>query len=221
MPSLLISFDVAGTVAELVGRSHAQALTDLSPLPAPEVRRILRDVLGLKTLPSRDALTPALVRRTCTALMIDVGDFGFGTVPLAPYRLLDGARAAVAAAAVHAPVVLITNTSVFAESCLDPVREGLAPHLTAVHTSWRHGVVKPNPQVFHTVASHEGVGVEDLVHVGDSWCEDIAPVLELGGRAMWITDDASSAGDYVGCDRLVVVRSLDEATTAMTQRWWA
>ncbi|HWO60203.1 MAG TPA: HAD family hydrolase [Umezawaea sp.] len=219
----VMSFDVTGTLAEITGPSHTQRLVALSPLPAQDVRRILHDVTGLKTLPSRDALTPALVRRTCAALQIDVADFGFGSVPLVPYRLLPGARNAVTAAAHHGQVVAITNTSVFADDCLEALRDEFTPHLTDIHPSLRLGVAKPDPRIFHAVASRYGVDAQDLVHVGDRWDEDIAPVLALGGHAVWITTDdhVASACGHPGSDRLLIVRTLEDVAAAMTRRWWA
>jgi len=220
--SHLMSFDLTGTLAEIAGPSHTQRLAALSPLPPDDVRKILHEVMGLKTLPSLDALTPDLVERTCAALQIDSGELGFGQAPLTPYRLLPGANAVVAAAAEHGHVALITNTSVFAEDCLVPVQVGLAPHLAAIHSSWRLGVAKPDPRIFRSAAAHHGVAVENLVHVGDRWDEDIAPVLALGGHAMWVTTADDVAGrEHVCVDRLLIVRSLREAAEAMTRRWWA
>lgn len=219
----LISFDLGNTLATIDGPSQVQRLTEISALPPDEVRRILREVMTLKTLPSREALTPDLVQRTCAALRIAPADLGFGSRTLAPYRLLPGARTAVAAAAHHGQVAAITNTSVFADDCLAPVRDGLAPHLTAIHPSWRLGAAKPDPRIFHAVASLHGVAVEDLVHVGDRWDEDIAPVLTLGGHAMWITTDDNDVSpcDHLGGDRLLIVRTLADVTAALTRRWWA
>jgi hypothetical protein len=150
------------------------------------VRRILRDATYLKTLPSVDALTPQLIEQTSAALCIDPADFRFGSMPLAPHRLLPGAQSAVAAAATHQRVIMIANISVFAEPGLGRIREGLAPHLAAIHTSWRMGVSKPDHEAFRIATAAHVVAVRDLAHIGNSWTEDVAPVLALGGRAVWI-----------------------------------
>jgi FMN hydrolase / 5-amino-6-(5-phospho-D-ribitylamino)uracil phosphatase len=48
-------------------------------------------------------------------------------------------------------------------------------------------MAKPDPQVFGSVAARHGASPSGLVHVGDSWAEDVMGVLSAGGRAVWIS----------------------------------
>lgn len=218
---LLFTFDVTGTVADIDGPSHVDLICEVSPRSRAEVRHVLYNVLRLKTLPSRAALTPVLVDTTCAHLGISREQFPFGELPLAPYRLRSGALAAVAAAAACLPTALITNTSVFADPGLRPVAEGLHPHLAAIHASWAMGAAKPDPQAFRRAASYHGCTPKNLIHIGNSWTNDIAPVLELGGRAVWLNTDSVPipGSDVVPHGRLLVAGTLAKAVEQAIARW--
>lgn len=217
----LVSFDVGDTLAVIDGISHVARIRAASPLPAEQVQRVLREELRLKVLPSPEALTDELADRVCGLLRIDRTELLFGHEPLAPYRLIPGAVDAVDMLAAHLPVVAITNTSVFADGCLGEVRAGLAPNLTEVHTSWRMGVAKPDPQAFRTAAAEHGVATADLLHIGNSWSEDVAPVLALGGRAVWLNPDRATipGSAPVPPGMLLVANTLAEAVTEAARRW--
>jgi len=216
----LISFDLTGTLARIDGQSHVEHICAVSPLPPEQVRQILREQMHLKTLPSREALTPQLIEQTCAALQIPSDQLWFDTVPLAPWALLPGAAAAVAAAAAHAPAVLLTNASVFSAPGVHAVRDELAPHLATVHASWETGVEKPDPRAFRGAAAAHGVPVQHLLHIGDSWTEDIEPVLALGGRAVWLNPHRQPAPDSVPPDRLLVATTAAEAVDLAGRHWF-
>jgi FMN phosphatase YigB (HAD superfamily) len=218
---LLFTFDVTNTIAEIDGPSHVDLICEASPRSRAEVCDILNNLLGLKTLPSRSALTPTLVETACTLLDISREQFPFGELPLAPYRLRDEAPAAVAAAAACLPAALITNTSVFADPGLQPLANGLHPHIAAIHASWAMGAAKPDPHAFWAAANYHQVAPRNLIHIGDSWSEDIAPVLALGGRAVWLNkDNAGAPGPGpVPRGRLLVATTLTEAVEQAIARW--
>lgn len=219
--SKLFTFDVTDTLADIDGASHIDLICEMSPLPRPEVCRILYDELGLKTLPSRTALTPALVDTTCAMLKIAPSQFPFGALPLAPYRLRPDAAAAVAAAAECLPTALITKTSVFADPALRPVADGLAPHVVAIHASWAMGAAKPDPIAFRRAAGYHGLVPANLIHIGNSWRNDVAPVLALGGRAVWINPDGGivPGSESVPAGRLLVADTVSSGVQQAIARW--
>jgi FMN phosphatase YigB (HAD superfamily) len=218
-PPRLISFDLGNTLADIDGPSHVDRIRTASPLPQAEVQRILAEELRLKTLPSRAALTDELRRRICDQLAIADTDFLFGTAPPAPYRLRPGAPAAVRAASVRAQTAIIANLSVFSAETVDPVRDGLSPHLDALHASWVMGVAKPAPEVFLRVAEAHGVTVAEVVHVSSNWQRDIAPVLRLGGRAVWLAPTGTRPPVRTPRDRFLTAPSALDAVTAAIGAW--
>jgi FMN phosphatase YigB (HAD superfamily) len=56
----------------------------------------------------------------------------------------------------------------------------------AVVLSCRTGARKPDPANFLTALDELGVGPDEAVMVGDTYCHDILPALELGMRAVWV-----------------------------------
>lgn len=218
---LLFTFALTNTIADIEGITHIELICQVSPLPETEVRRILYDTVGLKTLPSRAALTRSMIDMTCAALEISPDQFPFGSIPLAPYRLRPEAPEAVAAAASYLPTAIITNTSVFADPGLRPVSDGLHPHLSAIHASWAMGAAKPDPHAFRAAAGYHGLGPHRLIHVGHSWIKDIAPVLALGGRAVWLNPDWSpiTSSEPVPPGRLLVATTLTQAVDQAIARW--
>jgi FMN phosphatase YigB (HAD superfamily) len=92
-----------------------------------------------------------------------------------------GAQAALDAAGARGPVGLLSNCSVPELVARTLVRADLDRDVfdtitTSVACGWR----KPHPDAFATVAGALGVGVEDLVHVGDD-PETDGGVADLGG----------------------------------------
>lgn len=217
----MFSFDLTGTIADIDGISHMQRICRLSPLPPDDVRRVLHEHMHLKTLSSPTDLTDTLIASTCDALRIDPADFPYGTQPIAPYRLRPDARMAIATAAQHLPTIVIANISVFAEPELHPVRTGLAPHLAAIHSSCAMGYAKPDPHAFTTAVSDHQLTVGNLIHISASWQRDIAPVLALGGRAVWLNHHRTQipGSQAVPPGSLLVADSLGEAVEHAITRW--
>jgi FMN phosphatase YigB (HAD superfamily) len=99
-----------------------------------------------------------------------------------------GACEAVDAAAEHGPVGLLSNCSVpelVARTLVraDVDRDAFDAVTTSVACGWR----KPHPDAFVTVAGALGVGVENLLHVGDD-PETDGGVADLGGTFVDVAD---------------------------------
>lgn len=220
---LLFTFDLNKTIADIDGDSHLTLISRASPLGPDAVRHVLYEEVGLKTLPSRTALTAQLRAHACQRLQISPDQFPYGELPVAPYRLRADAPAAVCKAAAYLPTAVITNTSVFADPALKPVSDGLAPHVAGIHASWAMGAAKPDPRAFRLAAAYHGVEPARMIHVSSSWHQDVVPVLSLGGRAVWLNpQDATVPGsETVPPGRLLVARTLSHAVDQAVDRWIA
>jgi FMN phosphatase YigB (HAD superfamily) len=106
-----------------------------------------------------------------------------------PVTVRPGAVDALAAAAEHGPVGLLSNCSLpgLVERTLE--RADLPVAFDAIVTSVDCGWRKPSDRAFETVADRLGVPVEELVHVGDD------PRTDGGGRTagatVVLTDDVA------------------------------
>lgn len=66
---------------------------------------------------------------------------------------------------------------------------GLAERVDVVVISAEHGLEKPDPRIFETALAELGVDSADAMHVGDTWCDDIAAATAVGMRAAWFNPD--------------------------------
>jgi putative hydrolase of the HAD superfamily len=97
-----------------------------------------------------------------------------------PVELIDGAHEAVEKLADQYRVVLITKGDL-----LDQRRKIVASGLEDAFD--RIDIVsEKDPAAYAAVLEAEGVAPERFVMIGNSWPSDIAPVLELGGHAIWV-----------------------------------
>ncbi len=109
-----------------------------------------------------------------------------------PVETVPGATQALAIAAECGPVGLYSNCSVpdlvptvLSRSTIDPAVFDVIH--SSVDTEWR----KPAPEAFERLAADLDVGVEQLVHVGDSPQAD-GGIESLGGTALLIETEALS-----------------------------
>jgi FMN phosphatase YigB (HAD superfamily) len=104
----------------------------------------------------------------------------------------EGAHEAVAAAAEHGPVGVLSNCSapeVVRRALLRAdLRDAFDVTVTSVGCGWR----KPHPAAFESVAERLGVSPAGLVHVGDDPATD-GGVTEVGGRFVDVAETPLSA----------------------------
>jgi putative hydrolase of the HAD superfamily len=68
---------------------------------------------------------------------------------------------------------------------------GWLPLFPVVADSGRLGIEKPDPAIFGWTAAQLGVGLDEVVHVGDSRAADVDGALAAGMRALWFRGDAA------------------------------
>jgi putative hydrolase of the HAD superfamily len=124
-----------------------------------------------------------------------------------PVELIEGAHEAVEKVADQYRVVLITKGDL-----LDQRRKIVASGLEDAFD--RIDIVSEKDRAaYAAVLEGEGVAPERFVMIGNSWPSDIAPVLELGGHAIWVpyhvtwgheqvTQSADDAGRSVEVDSI-------------------
>ena len=97
-----------------------------------------------------------------------------------PVELLEGAEDVVAALAQRWPLVLVTKGDLFHQES-KIARSGLASSFTRVEI-----VSEKDIETYRRVIERAGTTPGDFVMIGDSLRSDIAPVLALGGRAIYV-----------------------------------
>jgi putative hydrolase of the HAD superfamily len=134
-----------------------------------------------------------------------------------PVELIEGAHEAVEEVAADYRVVLVTKGDL-----LDQRRKIVASGLQDAFDRIEI-VPEKDGAAYAAVLESEGVAPDRFLMVGNSWPSDIAPVLELGGQAIWIPyhvtwgheQVAPSAVDH---GRAVTVASISDVPAAI-QKW--
>jgi putative hydrolase of the HAD superfamily len=223
MPIDLIAFDADDTLWHNE-RHYQQAQRDLCDLLAPyadadavnarlyeaEKRNLPLFGYGMKgftlsMIEAAIALTDGQVRGTDVQAIIDLGKRLVQT----PVELLPGAAETVEALAQHYPLMLLTKGDL-----MDQERKiagsGLARHFDAVEI-----VSDKTPGTYASLLATHGVDPAGFLMVGNSLRSDVLPVVEIGGRAVyipyhvtWVHEQAPEPGE--GDTRYHTLERIDE-----------
>jgi FMN phosphatase YigB (HAD superfamily) len=155
----------------------------------------------------------ATVAGWCEQLGIDVEVFPWDGLAVG-FEVFAAAPGAVASLAAVATTVTLSN-SLAGHAHHHAAVTAACPGLTALYTSYGLGLAKPDPAVFRQVASWHGAAMNELVHVGDSWTDDVLGVLAAGGRAVWIAAGRPVPDPALARARAVLV--VDDIAEAATQ----
>ena len=77
------------------------------------------------------------------------------------------------------PLAAITNGNA------DLERIGLAGHFRVILAASATVAPKPAPDMFHRCAAELGIGVHEMLHIGDNAVTDVGGALAAGARALW------------------------------------
>lgn len=123
---------------------------------------------------------------------------------LHPPEPVEGALAAVRAAANQVPVGLISDTGIVPGSRIQKLldRCGFLEHMTCLSFSDEVGAAKPQPAGFEHAAAGLEVAPEELLHIGDLEPTDVKGAQNFGAKAALFCGDNSrylegSRADYV------------------------
>jgi putative hydrolase of the HAD superfamily len=123
-------------------------------------------------------------------------------------ELFDSAREAVVALSATHPLMLITKGDLLHQtSKLE--RSGLQPFFRHVEV-----VSHKTPRTYASILTRYGVDPERFLMIGNSLKSDVLPVIEIGGRAVYVPAALSWAHEHAAVpdaakDRLVELPSLD------------
>jgi HAD superfamily hydrolase (TIGR01549 family) len=105
-------------------------------------------------------------------------------------------------------LVVISNANGTLHTVFD--RLGLTRHLDVAFDSFREGVEKPDPRLFHIALERAGARADTTIHVGDLYHVDVVGARNAGLRAVLL--DPTGLYEGYDCPR---VRSLDELADAL------
>ncbi|OOV87730.1 HAD family hydrolase [Oceanospirillum linum] len=87
-------------------------------------------------------------------------------------------------------------------------RVGLCPYLEGYFCQSNLGLGKGTAEFYRAIIRQLGITPEQCTMVGDDFDKDIAPALEAGLKAIWLTDK-SETGEYKG-QAFSRIKKLDE-----------
>lgn len=185
---MLITIDVGGTLGDSAGIGLSQQLVAASPLEPATARRIMRS--RLHTIPE---LSDAVFDDLCRQLEVDPVSIS-KRQPASKLIPRPTAIDVVRELSYYGTVVTLSNVTCL-DADTDDLRRVFSPWITDQFPSCHIGYAKPDPRAFHYVAQKFGVGIERVIHIGDSWECDAAGAVDAGARAIWISGGAAAPFD--------------------------
>jgi FMN phosphatase YigB (HAD superfamily) len=203
----VISVDVGGTLGYGKGPGLTSTLERHSHLPAAQVRKIIRE--RLHTAPQ---LTEQVVAEVCAMLDMPARFFPYELADSA-LHLFPNAIPTLKALGNLAPVVTLSNVTRM-ELNANLACPELSPWVVAQFPSCRTGYAKPDRRAFKAVGSQLGIGMSNMVHVGDSWECDVLGALAAGATAIWLSNDRPvPASNDIDAAAVLIARDLSEVVT--------
>lgn len=114
------------------------------------------------------------------------------------WQLCEGAADVLEAlAALGVAMVALSNVSDADSAGIHWFRQATGPWLEAIYTSYTLRAAKPDPRVFHHIASEQGVETRNMVMVGDRVEVDMAGARAVGARGVLLSPGALPV-EYAG-----------------------
>ncbi|MGH3427063.1 MAG: HAD family hydrolase [Mycobacteriales bacterium] len=203
----VISVDVGGTLGYGKGPGLTSTLEQYSPLPAVQVRTIIRE--HLHTAPE---LTEQVVVEVCAMLDIPTRLFPYELAGSA-LHLFPDAIPVLKALGNLAPVVTLSNVTRM-ELDTNLTCPELSPWVVDQFPSCGTGYAKPDRRAFEIVGLQFGVDMSNTVHIGDSWECDVLGALTVGATAIWLSGGRPVPASHgIDISGVLVARDLNEVVT--------
>lgn len=208
----LIVFDAGHTLTEFQPPGTDDLLTPLTRLPRERVHEEARRFLH--ECPNVPEAIDAALDRLCGALMIDRSalpdPWPEGRAAAYPYarEVLRMLRAVTGA-----PMVVLSNVPVTTgPGRMRDLRDQLDPYIVGTYTSYTMGVRKPDALLWRAIAEdHDVTDMDEIVHVGDQWRNDVEGAVYAGCRAIHVATRQAppSEADWpAGHDRVGAAEDL-------------
>lgn len=219
-PPLLTTISLGGTLGRVVG-DGADVSAVLARLVPNGFDLSLIDGDVRRALDTTSEITPALVRLIDDRLLID-DDMWPDPWPSVDLEFFDGAEDALDRLSKLGPVVVVCNLPVTAKRAMDRLISTFGHYLAAAYASYDLGERKPSKWLFKKVAEARGCKVGDIVHVGDSFTEDVLCPIGAGARgAVWLQDqwprtaDTLARGLHGRCQQVSKLSYVPDAVAAI------
>lgn len=130
--------------------------------------------------------------------------FGTAIIQFPPEPVEDGLLA-VRAASERFPVGIISDAGISPGKSLRVSldRHGFTPYLRHMAFSDEVGVAKPQPLMFESAARGLGVGVTELLHIGDLEGTDVVGAKRVGARAALFVGDHDRYRNHTTADYII------------------
>lgn len=179
--SLLFLFDMDDVLYDFDWRARMRALSDLTGIEVPELRRRWWHDEGEWAAEAGGFADGEAYRRALSdAIGFDITTEQWVAIRRSAMTPRPDAIAAVERAAGHGRVSLLTNNGPLLDEHLAAIAPEIAP-LFGEHlrTTSRYGARKPDPRVFERVLAHYGADAADVFFV-DDLPENVAAAASLG-----------------------------------------
>lgn len=214
----LIVVDAGQTAGTFGGPTTEELLDSVSPLGMERCKEESRRLLHTEPEPTEEVLA-----RLCGALLIRPQDLPtnwdestFTAYPYAAEAITEMVDATAA------PIAVLSNIPCTTGPARMRMLAEQLPMVERIYTSYKFGVRKPDPIVWRWIAEDFGVGLDECVHIGDQWKNDVLGAEFAGCRAIYV-----NTRGYVpppekewpaGRDRIAVANDLRGAAAVV--RCW-
>jgi FMN phosphatase YigB (HAD superfamily) len=217
----LITTDVGDTLGIFTKPRGKDILCGLSGIPAVVGKAQIIGEEERRFLHTAPELTDRVIWDLCGALLIDRREWpdpwprgGFLPYPYTNSVLAELRRIA--------PIAALSNLSVLGATRMDDLDQYCGQYLDNIYTSYDMRRRKPDPSLWIDIADVYGVPVNQVVHIGDRWVNDICGARHAGAYAIYVTgtrEDHNPIPPYDQLsDRVAVVNDLRDVP-AVIRAW--
>jgi FMN phosphatase YigB (HAD superfamily) len=182
----LITTDVGDTLGRFLTPKVGDILSALSGIPPIEGKSWIIDEEERRFLHTTPELTDKVIYDLCGALLIDRREWP-DPWPRGGFRAYPYTNSVLAELRTIAPVAALSNISVLGSTRMDDLAEQCGAYIEDIYTSYAMRRRKPDPRLWIDIADVYGVPVDEVVHIGDRWVNDICGAFHAGARAIYLT----------------------------------
>lgn len=182
-----IFFDVGGTICRSLDNkkpSFKRILADFTDRPITDFSVDKQNYLWTSPASKKE-----LIIKLCSDLKIDDWQALYKKLEAYSYEvcLYEDVESCFRKLSAKYKLGLLSNTTIW--TAFDHNKLGLNEYVGFSVLSCRIGIAKPDVKIFAYAQKIMGLGVQELLYVGDNFDHDIEPALEAGWRAVLLCRD--------------------------------